>query len=157
MKKMLLGVVALSALSTASAANYVGGFIGTDAGVFYQNDMGPDSSMRYSLTGLGLLSGNVSVAGEVDYLKSVGGTEGGLNPYVGAGLSAGVSLGGVTGVSLYPHALIGAKYNLNGPLSVFGELNAGYGFALASSGGTNVSGGGFGWGARVGVKYMLGQ
>lgn len=157
MKKTLFGLVALTALSSASAASYVGGFIGSDGGVFYQKDVAPDASMRYSLTGLGLFSKSISVAGEADYLKSIGGQEGALNPYFGGGLSVGVSLGSVSGISLYPHALVGAKYNLSGPLSVFGELNAGPAIGFATSSGGSGAGFGFGWGARVGLKYMLNQ
>lgn len=152
MKKALIGLMALSAVSTASAANYVGGFIGSDAGVFYQKDTSATSSMRYGLTGLGLFSGAISVAGEADYLTSIGGQEGAVNPYAGGGLAVGVALsGGGGGVALYPHGLIGAKYNLSGPLSVFGELNAGP--VVAFGGGVSVFG--FGWGGRLGVKYML--
>ncbi len=81
---------------TAQAAS-VGGFVGSDAGVYYQSNQ-PGSSTRYGLTGLGLFSQQVTVAGEVSSLRDFASTSsttfGGLVPYYGFGLGAGVSLGG---------------------------------------------------------------
>lgn len=153
MKKTVFGLLALSALSSASAANYVGGSIGTGGSLHYQQDRTATSAMRYSLdlAATGLSFNNLRVGGSFDYLMNMPDQSGSaLTPYYGAGLGAYVSLGSATGVGLYPHALIGAKYNLSAPLSVFGEVNAGPYFAVGSS--SVIS---FGWGARLGLNYML--
>ncbi|MFD2609348.1 hypothetical protein ACFSR9_07860 [Deinococcus taklimakanensis] len=159
MKKALLSVAALAAVSSASAANYIGGFVGTDAGLHYQQDISSTSAMRYAITGLGLFSGAVSIGGEVAYLNdATTGNTGGLDPYYGFGLGAGVGIGnGAAGVSLYPHVLGGLKYNLGAtsPLTVFGELNAGPAIAFATTGSNSAAGVGFGWGARIGLNYRL--
>lgn len=155
MKKILLGLAALSALSTASAANYVGASIGNGLSVHYQQDLSATSAMRYSLNldAVGFSFNTLTLGGSADYLMDIpSGTPSALTPYYGAGLGAGVALGSVTGVSLYPHVLLGAKYNVSAPLSVFGEVNAGA--ALWLGGGSAF---GFGYGARLGFNYMLGN
>lgn len=159
MKKTLIGFLALSALGTASAANYVGGSIGTGGSIHYQTDRNASSAVRYSLdlASTGLSFSSLRLGGSVDYLMNVPQTTpSALVPYYGAGLGAYVGLGGGVGVSVYPHVLLGAKYNVNAtPFSVFGELNAGpsIGFVTTSAG--SATGFGFGWGARLGLNYML--
>ncbi|MFC3861449.1 hypothetical protein ACFOPQ_11830 [Deinococcus antarcticus] len=161
MKKTLIGLMALSALSTASAANYVGGSIGTGGSIHYQQDRAPGTATRYSLdlNTTGFNFGTLSLGGSVDYLMNVPQTTpSALVPYYGAGLGAYVGLGGGVGISVYPHVLLGAKYNVNAtPFSVFGELNAGYAIGFASASGVTVGGSGFNWGARLGLNYMLGN
>jgi len=155
MKKTLLTLTALVALaSTASAANYIGGSIGSGATIHYQSDLTSTSAVRYglNLSFVGLSSSGLTLGGGVDYLNDVSNQGfGGLNPYYGFGLDAGVALGSVTGVSIYPHVLGGLKYNVSTPLSVFGELSAGPSITVANSN----TGIGFGYGARIGVNYRL--
>ncbi|GAA5501837.1 hypothetical protein Dxin01_01576 [Deinococcus xinjiangensis] len=162
MKKALIGLLTLSALSTASAANYVGGSVSIKNGIgglnlHYQQDRNATSAMRYSLDldALNVGSGGVSVGGSVDYLANIPNQTAmttPITPYYGLGLGAGVALGSGSAVALYPHGVLGAKFQLSNPLSIFAEGNAGPRVVLAS-GASNV---GFGWGARVGVNYMIG-
>lgn len=155
MKKTLLALTVLTlAATSASAATYFGGSVGSGLTVHYQRDLTPASAVRYglNLSAVGFNFGTLSVGGGVDYLSNISGQNfGGLNPYYGFGLDAGVYLGGANGVSIYPHALGGLKYNLSAPLSVFGELNAGPNISVATSG----TGIGFGFGARIGLNYQL--
>lgn len=157
MKKMLLGLFALTAVSTASAANYIGGSVGSGLTLHYQTDTSATTANRFSLNldASNFNFNNLALGGSYDYLANFPGTTlgGGLTPYYGAGLGAGIYLGDATGVALYPHGTIGLKYNLTGPLSVFGEANAGP-VVTFGNGNTGV---GFGSGLRVGVNYMLGQ
>ncbi|WP_034352561.1 hypothetical protein [Deinococcus phoenicis] len=151
MKTALLGLMALTAVSSASAAS-VGGYAGTDAGLYYQTDLSGTSAMRYSINALNLFSGgSIGVGGEVAYLNNISGQSlGGLAPYYGLGLGAGVSLGSSTGVSLYPHGLLGLRYNVAGPFSVFAEGNAGVRVGIGTGGGVRV-----GAGARIGLDYRI--
>ncbi|KQR04542.1 hypothetical protein [Deinococcus sp. Leaf326] len=155
MKKMFLSLLALGAVSSASAATSLGGSIGSGAALHYQVDNDAVSSTRF---GLNLDATNfnfntLSLGGTVDYLRSAApGSLGGLNPYYGLGLGAGVSLGGTNAVSVYPHVLGGLSYNVTAPLSVFGELNAGPSITVGSN--TSVF---FGIGARIGVNYVIGN
>ena len=148
-----LGLTLLFGVPAAQAAS-VGGFVGSDAGVYYQSNQS-GSSTRYGLSGLGLFSQQVTVAGELSSLRDFATTSpttfGALVPYYGFGLGAGVSLGGNSNVSVYPHALLGLRYNTRSPLSVFGEVNAGP-KASFGNGATSVS---FGGGARVGVNLNV--
>ena len=156
MKKMLLPLTALAlAASSASAANSLGGSIGSGFTVHYQSDLDANSVVRYgvNLDAVGFNFNSLTLGGTVDYLTNANlGTlnTGGLTPYYGFGLGAGVSLGSVTGVSLYPHALAGLRYNVTAPLSVFAELNAGPNIYVG--GGTGIS---LGYGARLGLNYQL--
>jgi hypothetical protein len=155
MKKMLLPLTLLAlTASSASAANYLGGSVGSGLTLHYQSDLTASSAIRYglNLSAVGFNFGTLSVGGGVDYLSNISGQNfGGLNPYYGFGLDAGVYLGGANGVSVYPHALGGLKYNLSTPLSVFGELNAGPNISVGGAG----TGVGFGFGARIGLNYRL--
>ncbi|MHA0035004.1 hypothetical protein [Deinococcus sp. PESE-13] len=148
----MTGAALLLGLPAAHAAS-VGGFVGSDAGVYYQSNQ-PGSSTRYGLTGLGLFSQQVTVAGEVaslrDFPNNAPNTFGSLTPYYGFGLGAGVSLGNSSSFSLYPHALLGLRYNTRAPLSVYGEVNAGARATIG--GGTNI---GLGGGARIGVNLNI--
>lgn len=153
MKKALLGLLALSAVSTA-AADSVGGYLGTGAGVYYRNDLTATSSVRYALNlnAVNLFrGGSLGLGGDVAYLSAIqsGAALAGFNPYYGLGLGADVSLGSNNAVSVYPHALAGLEYQVTTPLSVFVEGSVGPSLALADGG----IGLGFGFGARVGVNY----
>ncbi|WP_034386685.1 hypothetical protein [Deinococcus sp. YIM 77859] len=154
MKKTLLGLLALSAVSSA-AADAVGGYIGTDAGIYYRSELTADAAVRYglNLSALNLFrGGSLALGGEVAYLRNASNQNfGGLNPYYGFGLGVNASLGSVTGVSAYPHVLGGLAYNVGGPLGVFVEGNIGPAIALSNAG----SGIGLGAGVRLGVNYQL--
>ena len=155
MKKLLISLTTLAlAASTASASNYLGGSIGSGATIHYQSDISANSAIRYglNLSAVGFDFNTLSIGGGVDYLSSFTGQNlGGLDPYYGLGLDAGVGIGAYTGVTIYPHVLGGLKYNVSAPLSVFAELNAGPAITVANVG-TNVS---FGYGARIGLNYRL--
>lgn len=153
MKKTLLGLLALSAVS-AAAADSVGGHIGTTAGVHYQTDLTADSAVRYglNLNAINLFrGGSVGLGGEVVYLRNIGQSFGPLSPYYGFGLGIGASVGSYTGVSAYPHVLGGLSYNVAGPISVFVEGNVGPTVAISNAG----SGIGLGAGVRVGANYRI--
>lgn len=160
MKKLtLLATLALAAASTpALADNYLGGSIGSGLTVHYQSDLSASSAVRYglNLSFFGLGAGGLSVGGGVDYLNDISNQSfGGLNPYYGFGLDAGVGLGSVTSVVLYPHVLGGLSFDISTPLSVFGEVNAGPAIGFATSGGSSATGVSFGYGARIGLNYRL--
>ncbi|GAA5534652.1 hypothetical protein E5F05_18620 [Deinococcus metallilatus] len=154
MKKTLLGLLALTAVSSA-AADSVGGHIGTTAGLHYQTDLTANSAVRYglNLNALNLFrGGSVGLGGEVAYLRNAGSQNfGGLNPYYGFGLGVGASVGSYTGVSAYPHVLGGLGYNVAGPVSIFVEGNVGPTIAISNGG----SGIGLGAGVRLGLNYQI--
>ncbi|GAA5438593.1 hypothetical protein CBQ26_01310 [Deinococcus indicus] len=159
MKKTILGLLAITAVSSASAASYVGGSVGSGATLHYQTDLTGSSAMRYGLnldaTNFNFNRDNVSVGGSVDYLGDFVGTGsalGGLTPYYGLGLGAGVVLGQGGGVSVYPHGTLGLRYNVTDPLSFFVEGNVG---PRITVGGTNASNTRLGSGARIGLNYRL--
>ena len=159
MKKTILGLLAITAVSSASAASYVGGSVGSGATLHYQTDLTGSSAMRYGLnldaTNFNFNRDNVSVGGSVDYLGDFVGTGsalGGLTPYYGLGLGAGVALGNNGGgVSVYPHGTLGLRYNVTEPLSIFVEGNIGPVITVGSGN----SGAYFGSGARIGLNYRL--
>lgn len=158
MKKTILGLLAITAVSSASAASYVGGSVGSGATLHYQTDLTSSSAMRYGLNldATNFNFNNVAIGGSVDYLGDFTGTGsalGGLTPYYGLGLGAGVALGNNGGgVSLYPHGTLGLRYNVTDPLSVFVEGNIG---PVVSIGGSNNSSVYIGSGARIGLNYRL--
>ncbi|MCD0160358.1 MULTISPECIES: hypothetical protein [unclassified Deinococcus] len=159
MKKTILGLLAITAVSSASAASYVGGSVGSGATLHYQTDLTGSSAMRYGLnldaTNFNFNRDNVSVGGSVDYLGDFVGTGsalGGLTPYYGLGLGAGVVLGQGGGVSVYPHGTLGLRYNVTDPLSFFVEGNVG---PRITVGGPNASNTRLGSGARIGLNYRL--
>ncbi|WP_291424890.1 hypothetical protein [Deinococcus sp.] len=155
MKKTLIGLLALSAVSTASADSYVGGSIGSGLSLHYQTDRTATSAMRYSLN-LDATQFNfnqLTLGGSVDYLSNFAGQSlgSGLTPYYGLGLGAGVALGdNYSGVGVYPHGILGLKYQISTPLSTFGEVNAGPYIDFGSGGGI-----GFGYNLRIGINYVL--
>jgi hypothetical protein len=155
MKKALIGIALLAAASSASAASYVGGSIGTGLTVHLQNDLDATSAVRYGLNldAINLFrGGSLAVGGDVAYLNDITDQDlGGLSPYYGLGLGAYVSLGSPTGVSVYPNGILGLKFQVSDPLSIFVEGSAGPSVSI-SSGGTGI---GFGFGARLGVNYQL--
>lgn len=157
MKKTLIALAALTAVSTASA-DRIGIFGGTQAGISYEQPTSALSSVRYGLTGLGLFSGAIAVSGEVAYLNALpdAGAGAAFNPYYGFGVNLGIGLArGAGGAVIYPHALLGASFPVTPDLNVYAEGNAGPAIALGAGGG-NVAGGiGFGYGARIGVNYQL--
>lgn len=154
MKRAILTALALTAVSSASAANYVGASVGSGFSVHYQNDLNRSSAMRYSLNldAVGFNFGTLSVGGSVDYLADIpgSGNMGGFVPYYGLGLGAGVTLGNVNTVSVYPHGTLGLKYQVTDPLSVFVEGNVGPWVSVGS-----VTSVGVGFGARIGINYKL--
>ncbi len=157
MKKVTLTLLALTAVSTASAANYIGGSVGSGLSVHYQSDLTTNSALRYGLN-LDAVNFNfkaLSVNASVDYLADFAGTGslGGFTPYYGVGLSAGAGLGSNLGLSAYPHATLGLNYNISAPLSVFVEGNAGPYIRVGS--GANTTNIGFGSTARIGLNYRL--
>lgn len=158
MKKAMLGLVIFSAFSSATAANYVGGFLGNDSGVHFQQSLTRATSMRYAITALGMFSDQVTVGGEVAYLSRIpaSSSRGGLTPYYGVGMGVGMSTERVgnssaTGIGLYPHALLGMKLGVANAFSVFAEGNVGLKVNVAD----NYTGAGLGGGARLGVNIRL--
>jgi hypothetical protein len=154
-KTLLIGLTTFAlAASTASAANYLGGSVGSGVTLHYQTDLRASSAVRYglNLTALNFDFNSLSIGGGVDYLTPFQGQNfNGFGPYYGFGLDAGVYLNSAnSGVSIYPHGLLGLKYNINAPLSVFVEANAGLNIRVGSGGGA-----GFGSGARIGLNYRL--
>lgn len=161
MNRFLLAFAALS-LPTVAGAAAVGGFFGSDTGIFYmtsRSDYG--RALRLSLYGnipsfnLATLSNSSGLGAGVDYLKDIRGTEN-LSPlrlYSGLGLNAVMTLGGEHHYGIYPHGLAGMEYNISSQLSAFFEGNAGpmIGF------GDNKTGFGLHAGARVGIIRMLGR
>ncbi|MFK7602817.1 hypothetical protein ACI3L1_11460 [Deinococcus sp. SM5_A1] len=157
MKKAALTILALAAVSTASAATYVGGSIGSGLSVHYQSDLSSTSAIRYGLN-LDAVNFNfnaLAVNATVDYLADFAsiGSLGGFTPYYGVGLGAGAGLGSNLGLSVYPHATLGLRYNVTAPLSVFVEGNAGLNVRVGS--GSNTTSTGFGSNARIGLNYRL--
>lgn len=157
MKKAALTLLALAAASTASAANYVGGSVGSGLSVHYQNDLTSNSAIRYGLN-LDAINFNfnaLSVNASVDYLADFAAASslGGFTPYYGVGLGAGAGLGSNVGLSVYPHATLGLRYNISAPLSVFVEGNAGAYVRVGS--GANTTSVGLGSTARIGLNYRL--
>lgn len=156
MKTTLLGLLALTAVSTASAASYVGGSVGSGLTLHYQNDLTASSAMRYGLNldATNFNFKNLSIGGSVDYLGdfSTDTTLGGFTPYYGLGLGAGVVLGNGGGFSVYPHGTLGLRYNITDPLSLFVEGNVG---PVVSVGGAAAASVSVGAGARIGLNYRL--
>ncbi|ANE42715.1 hypothetical protein [Deinococcus puniceus] len=155
MKKALIGLALLAAASSASAATYVGGSIGTGLTVHLQNDLDAASAVRYGLN-LDAVSlfrgGSLAVGGDVAYLNDIIGQDlGGLSPYYGLGLGAYVSLGSNNEISVYPNGILGLKFQVSDPLSVFVEGSAGPRVSI----GGGQTGIGFGFGARIGLNYQL--
>ncbi|MFC4640481.1 hypothetical protein [Deinococcus hohokamensis] len=155
MKKALLSLLAITTVSSASAATSVGASVGSGVSLHLQQDLTSTSAMRYSLNleATQFNFNRLSVGGSVDYLADIPSTSslGGLTPYYGLGLGAGVALGNGAGVSIYPHANLGMRYDVSSPLSIFGELNAGP--AIVVGGGA--TGIGFGFGAKIGLNYRI--
>lgn len=155
MKKALIGLALLAAASSASAATYVGGSIGTGLTVHLQNDLDATSAVRYGLNldAVNLFRGGaLALGGDVAYLNDISGQDlGGLSPYYGLGLGAYVSLGSPTGVSVYPNGILGLKFQVADPISIFVEGSAGPSVTISSAG----TGIGFGFGARIGLNYQL--
>ena len=160
MKKALLSVAALAAVSSASAADYVGGSVSIKNGVgglnlHYQQDVSAASAMRYSLDldALNVGSNGLSIGGSVDYLTDMPATTATpFSPYYGLGLGAGAYLGNnASAFVIYPHGVLGTKFAVSNPLGLFLEGNAGPAVVVAG-GQPSVN---FGWGARFGVNYRL--
>lgn len=150
---LILLALATAATTSTAAADKFGAHIGTSNGLQYVQDLSSASSLRYSLN-LDLINlfsgGSLAVGGDVAYLNDFGGTTSDFAPYYGAGLGAYVSVGKSTGVSVYPHGIVGLNFALTDPFSVFveGSLGARIGVGSASSFG-------LGYGARLGVNYRF--
>jgi hypothetical protein len=156
----LIGLSALALVSSAAADRYVGGSLGSGVSAHYQYDTASDSALRFgvNLTALGFNFNTLSLGVGADYLKDFASAPGlsDLNPYYGFGLDAGLGLGSVNYVLLYPHGLVGVKYNLSAsPISLFGELSAGPAIAVGSALGTSIRGFSVGINARIGLNYQL--
>ncbi|MDV6373193.1 hypothetical protein [Deinococcus arenicola] len=159
MRKALIVTALAAAVATtsASAAGYVGGSVGSGATIHYQNDLSTNSALRY---GLNLDATNfnfkaLSVNATVDYLSDFAGVGslGGFAPYYGVGLGVGAGLGDNFGLSVYPHGLVGLRYNVTAPLSVFVEGTAGAQVRVGT--GNNATNVKFGSNARIGLNYRL--
>lgn len=161
MKRLFLALAALSLPSVAGAAA-VGGFAGSDAGVFYLTNRGEHGrALRFNLNAnlsafhLDTLSNTFAVGGGVDYLHNLPGTDNfdPIRMYYGLGLSASMTLKSDHAYSLYPHGTLGMEYELSRNLTVFFEGNAGpvIGFKDGKTGYGPQAG------ARVGIIHMLGR
>lgn len=151
MKKLLAALALLTAVSSASAATYVGGSLGYPyANVHYQRDMDSVSATRFGLN-LAPFSG-FGVGLSADYLHNFNTSSSTLNtfsPYYGFGADV---LGYFSNGSFfvaYPHGLVGGKFDFDPRLSAFLELNLGYYISSYSY----VHG--LGYGTRLGINYRL--
>ncbi|MBF6593677.1 MAG: hypothetical protein IVW51_04410 [Thermaceae bacterium] len=152
MKKLIVGLIAVFALSLASAQNfgvYAGfsyPFSGSFGVVFNSNPV------RYS-AGIVFPFG---VEGAVDYMIGTGplGTAPGLNYYFGAGatLDAFFAAGGFFG-DVFIHGLGGLQYQLSPQMALFGELQLGPAIGFGTAFGGFGSGFGFGFGSKVGLLF----
>lgn len=152
MKKLLIGLVAVFALSLASAQNFgvYAGFaypFSGSFGVVFNND-----PLRLS-AGIVFPFG-VEVAG--DYIIGRGdlGSTPGLGYYFGAGatLDAFFLSGGFFG-DIFIHGLGGLRFQLNPQLALFGELQLGPAIGFGAAGGGFGTGFGFGFGSKVGLLF----
>ena len=168
MKKVVLSLLALAAVSNASAAERVGFFL---LGAQYERDTNATDSFRVGL-GLpiaGLLggTGGVAVARDAAWLRhtrplTADGV--GVQPYYGAGLGLGTAFTSngtstVGGFSAYPHVLGGANFGLNDRWALFAEASVGvnvYAVGASTSYGSGSTGGLTpGFGLRLGTSYLL--
>ena len=142
MKKILLPLLALSALSSASAAERVGFYI---LGAQYERDLNASDSFRLGLglpiagvfQGTGVLGGSGSAAW-LRHTRALNADGTGVQPYYGAGLGLaafGASSSGTSASALvvFPHVLGGANLGLNSRWALFAEAGAGANFYVAGS------------------------
>lgn len=157
-KKILLSVLTLATLSTASAAEKFGAYL---LGVQYQRDTNATDAVRFGL-GLPLAAafnggGFVTVSGDVSYLRHTAPETESVQPYYGGSLgllglfatSGGDSAGAV---GVFPSVLGGANVNVTDQVGLFGELGVGPRVIFVTGGGSDWT---FGVGARLGVNYRL--
>lgn len=154
MRKALLGLaLAAAATTSTAAADKFGVHLGTSTGLQYVQDLSSASSLRYSLN-LNALQlfrgGSVALGGDLAYLNEFGGDMDGFTPYYGAGLGAYASVGSSTGLSVYPHGILGLNVALTEPFSVFLEGSLGASIGVGAVGGVSL-----GYGARLGVNYRF--
>jgi hypothetical protein len=159
--KTLVGLsvlAALSAVSSASAAEKVGFFL---VGGQYEKDINATDSYRVGvglpLVGLFGSGGVIALSGDVSYLRHTApATTGAFQPYYGGGLGLGTVFA-TTGsssaavFSLSPNVLGGANYAFTDQWSAFAEASAGPTVVLGG-GGASV---GLGFGIRFGANYKL--
>lgn len=164
-KKILLSVLTLATLSTASAAEKVGAYL---LGVQYQRDTNATDAVRFGL-GVPLAGffdggGAVALSGDVSFLRHTAAATETVQPYYGAGLGLSAVLGAGSGASvgaagLYPNVLAGANFNVTDQFSLFAEGSVGpvVAFAYATDGQNSASGAdvGLGYGLRLGVNYKF--
>lgn len=152
MKKLLIGLVAVFALSLASAQNF-----GVYAGFSYpfSGSIGAvfnSDPLRYS-AGIVFPFG-IEVA--ADYMIGKGdlGSTPGLGYYFGAGATFDAFLagGGFFG-SVFVHGLGGLQYQLNPQLALFGELQLGPAIGFGTAFGGFGTGFGFGFGSKFGLLF----
>ena len=168
MKKVVLPLLVLTALSSASAAERVGFFL---LGAQYERDTNATDAFR---VGVGLPiagffggSGALALSGDVAWMRhtralNLDGT--GVQPYYGAGLGlstifAKTDSGSAAGLTLYPHALGGVNVGLNDRWALFAEGSVGPTiYALGASTATtsgSTSGVTAGLGVRLGATYRI--
>ncbi|MER3483093.1 MAG: hypothetical protein C4332_08050 [Meiothermus sp.] len=149
MKKLLIGLVAVFALSLASAQNFgvYSGFsypFSASIGAVFNND-----PLRFN-AGIVFPFG-VEVG--ADYIIGKGdlGSTPGLGYYFGAGATLDAFFSGGFFGSIFIHGLGGLRYQINPQLAFFGDLQLGpaIGFGTAFGG----FGTGFGFGSKIGLLF----
>ena len=168
MKKLALSLLALTALSSASAAERFGFFL---LGAQYERDTNATDSFRVGL-GLPVLgafggTGALGLSGDFAWLRhsralNADGT--GVQPYYGAGLGLGAAVASNEAATaamfvVYPHVLGGANFGLNDRWALFAEASAGVnvyaGGATTAYGNASTGGVGPGFGLRLGASYRF--
>ena len=168
MKKMALSLLALTALSSASAAERFGFYL---LGAQYERDTNATDSFRVGLglpvAGIVQGTGVLGVTGNVGWLRhtrALNGDGTGTQPYYGVGLGLSSALvsnsqASVSGLVVYPHVLGGANFGLNDRWALFAEASAGANiYALGASsvyGSDSTSGVAPGFGLRLGASYRF--
>ncbi len=156
MKKVILATLCLTALSSAGASEKVGAYL---FGVQYQRDTNATDALRFGLglpfAGVFAGGGAVALSGDAAFLRHTAPATELVQPYYGGGLGLGTvfaTSGGTTagGVSLYPHVLGGANFNVTSQLSLFAEGSVGLDAWIGT--GSAVT---FGYGVRLGVNYTI--
>ena len=168
MKKVALSLLALTALSSASAAKRFGFYL---LGAQYERDTNATDSFRFGLglpiAGFTQGTGVLGVTGNVGWLRhtralNAGGS--GTQPYYGVGLGLSTvrvssSEASVGGLVAYPHLLGGANFGLNDRWALFAEASAGVNIYAASAsnayGSDSTSGVAPGIGLRLGASYRF--
>lgn len=178
MKKIILALTALTAVSTAGAdslglrANYSHFFVANSTGNFtfgveYAYDLDSKSAVRVGvdLDPDVIGSGVFALEGDVAYLRNFDGVgNASYNVYYGGSLGLGVATAAsgsarLTVLEVSPTAVVGTRYFLTPEFGLSAEVNAGpafaFGFASAGSQSASVRETAFGAGVRFGVNYRF--